>query len=159
MGLPGSIGARRVDVTEETDTLADHGYASAFEVITPGTDARSPEQWARAAFEDGPAPIRWFVLIGWRYVLGFRLGPRPSSDHVLGWKIVETAPDSIVLELRSALVIARKVVRVEGARVVMTTFVRYRRPRARALWSAVAPIHHLTEPYLLGRAAAHLASG
>jgi Protein of unknown function (DUF2867) len=63
-------------------------------------------------------------------------------------------PDATVLDLQSPLVTAQKVVRLETARVVMTTFVRYERPAGRALWSAVTPIHHRTEPYLLGRAAA-----
>jgi len=150
----GSLRARRVEVPEETDALAGSSYASAFAVSMPGADARSAEQWARAVFECAPAALRSFVLFGWRYVLGFRLGPRPSPAHVLGWKILSNAPDALVLELRSPFATARKIVRVEHSRVVISTFVRYERRLGGALWAAVAPVHHRTEPWLLGHAAA-----
>lgn len=147
------MAAHRVEVTEENGALANPDYASAFAVTTAGGDARSPEQWIRDAFEGAPRAVRAFVLVGWRLFLGLQLGPPRSPAHVLGWKIASTAPDSIALEVRSALVAARKVLRVESSRVVMTTFVRYERRAGRAIWSALAPIHHRTEPYLLGRAA------
>lgn len=150
--------ARRVNVTDEPDTLASPDYASAFEVTSAAGDQRSPEQWVRDVFEGAPRAARWFVLLGWRYALGLRLGPRPSPAHVLGWRIVRRTPDSITLEVRSALVTAHKLLRVERSRVVMTTFVRYDRPFASALWSAVTPVHHRTEPYLLGHAATRRAS-
>jgi hypothetical protein len=144
-----------VEVAEHDDTLANPDYASAFEVTITDREFRSPEQWARATFEGAPATMRWFILFGWRFVMHFRLGPRPSSTHVLGWNIVSAAPEIIVLEVRSAIATAHKVVRVEPSRVVMTTFVRYERRSARAIWSMVAPVHHRTEPYLLGHAASH----
>jgi hypothetical protein len=147
--------AHRVAVAETIDPLGRSDYASAFAVPRAPADGRSPQQWARAAFERAPAALRSFVVFGWRYGLGLRLGPRASGDHVLGWKIDSETPDALVLAVQSALLSARKVVRVEPARVVMTTFVRYERAPARALWSAVAPVHHRTEPYLLGRAAAN----
>jgi hypothetical protein len=146
--------AHRVAVAETFDPLGRSDYASAFDVARRAEDDRSPEQWARAAFEGAPAALRAFIAVGWRYGLGFRLGPRASTAHVLGWKIVSSTPDAIVLDLQSPLATAQKVVRVQTARVVMTTFVRYERLAGRALWSAVTPVHHRTEPYLLGRAAA-----
>ena len=152
MVRPGSMRARRVEVSEQTDALAGASYASAFEVASPRADARSAEQWARAAFEHAPVALRSAVLVGWRGVLGLRLGPRQSAAHVLGWTIVRQARDSIVLEARSPLLTARKVVRVESSRVVMTTFVRYERRAGRAVWAAVAPVHHRTEPWLLAHA-------
>jgi hypothetical protein len=146
--------ARRVEVAETGDPLGRSDYASAFAVSRRAGDERSAEQWARAAFEGAPAALRTFVVVGWRYGLGFRLGPRGSAAHVLGWKIASSTPEVVVLTLQSPLVTAHKVVRVDAARVAMTTFVRYERAPARALWSAAAPVHHRTEPYLLGRAAA-----
>ncbi len=154
MSSPRSPRAHRVAVAEEPDPLGGSDYAAAFAVARRPEDVRSAEQWARAALEGAPAALRTFVAAGWRYGLGFRLGPRASAAHVLGWKIASDAPDVIVLELHSALVTARKVVRVHPARVVMTTFVRYEHPAGRVLWPAVTPVHHRTEPYLLGRAAA-----
>jgi hypothetical protein len=159
MDQRGSVRAKRVEVTTESDAIAEPDYASTFEVIVPDTDVRSAEQWVRATFEDAPRALRWFVLTGWRYVLGFRLGPRASPTYVLGWKILTSTPDSIGLELRSPLVSAHKVLRVEGARVRVTTFVRYERRIGRALWLAATPIHHRTEPYLLGHAASHPPTG
>jgi len=90
--------------TRTTDNPPD--YRDAFEVPTDRTDTRTPEQWARAVFESAPRKSRWFLLLGWRGVLGLRLGPRPSSDHVLGWRIVETSPEAVRLELRSAVMTA-----------------------------------------------------
>jgi hypothetical protein len=159
MSLRGSLRAHRVEVNEKSEEIAEPDYASTFEVIVPDTDVRSPEQWVRATFEDAPRALRWFVLTGWRYVLGFRLGPRASATHVLGWQILTSTSDSIGLELRSPLVSAHKVLRVDGSRVRVTTFVRYERRMARALWTAATPIHHRTEPYLLGHAASHPPSG
>jgi hypothetical protein len=149
------VRARRVEVTEEATNFGSTDYASAFEVTVRGTDVRSPEQWARAIFEEAPKAMRWFVLVGWKYVLGLRLGPRLSPSHVLGWKIVSMAPDTIVLDSRSALMTAHKVLRVHSTRIVVTTFVRYERRPAQPIWLAVAPVHHRTEPYFLGHAAAH----
>ena len=76
--------AHRCEVTEGADDLGRSDYASAFEVTIGEGDGRSPEQWARAVFEGAPTAIRWFVVFGWRYVLGLRLGPRSSPDYVAG---------------------------------------------------------------------------
>jgi hypothetical protein len=89
---------------------------------------------------------------GWRGILGFQLGPRPSSTHVLGWKITKATPQLIVLNVNSPLMSAHKVLRLGESRILMTTFVRCNGKRGRALWSAVGPIHHRTEPFLLGHA-------
>lgn len=151
------MSARRVEVTDGTravDTLPGPDYASAFEVARPAGDTRSPEDWARAAWEHGPRALSSFILVGWRFGLGLRLGPRPSPDHVQGWAIVVATEDTIVLEAKSGLMSSHNVVQVERTRVRWTTFVRYEKRSARALWSLAAPVHHRTLPYLLGRAAA-----
>jgi hypothetical protein len=95
------------------------------------------------------------VVVGWKYVVGFRLWPRPSPDHVLGWEVVHADADTITFEVRSALATARKVVRVYDGRVAATTFVRFERRMGRTIWSSIAPVHHLNEPYLLRHAASH----
>jgi hypothetical protein len=126
---------------------------SAFEVTIAEGDDRSPEQWARAAFEEAPTAIRWFVQFGWRYVLGLRLGPRSSPDHVAGWIIRDTGPGIINLEAQSWLLAATKEIRVSADTVRMETNVRYRRSSGRVIWTLLTPVHYLTEPYLLGFAA------
>jgi hypothetical protein len=150
--------AHRVDVTEEIaagDTLAGFDYAGAFEVTVGDPHQRSPEQWVRATFEGAPRSVQWLLRVGWRSILGLRLGPPGSHDHVLGWKLVTAAPEAVLLEVRSGLVTARKVLRIQDSRVILTTFVRYERRWAGALWSVISPVHHRVEPYILGRAASH----
>jgi hypothetical protein len=155
MGRPtGSRRAHRVAPvleTRATDNPPD--YRDAFEVPTDRTDRRTPEQWARAVFESAPRPVRWFLLLGWRGVLGLRLGPRPSSEHVLGWRIAETSPEAVRLELRSAVMTAQLILRVASSTAVLTTHVYYTRRLAHPLWAAVGLIHRRMIPYLLGRAA------
>jgi hypothetical protein len=155
MGKPtGSIRVHRVAAALETAaTDKEPDYRDAFEVPTDKTDTRTPEQWARALFEHAPLPVRWFLLLGWRWVLGLRLGPRPSPDHVLGWRIAETSPNAIRLKLRSPLMTAQLILRVTSSTTVLTTHVYYTRSLARPLWAAVGLIHRQMIPYLLGRAA------
>ncbi len=151
-----AVQARRVAVSDPVPP--ETNYASAFEIATGDADAHSAEEWVRTTFEHAPRSLRWFVLLGWTTVLRLRLGPRPSPDHVLGWRIVATTPERITLEVRSTLIVARKVVDVRPATVAMTTFVHYERPLGRLLWSAVAPVHHRTEPLLLTSAARRTAA-
>jgi Protein of unknown function (DUF2867) len=154
---PGAAHARRIAVSEQIralDTLAEPHYAAAWEVASAEGDARSPEQWARATFEDAPRALRAFIVAGWRVGLGLRLGPRPSPDHVLGWKIVSAGTDLIGLSVQSALLgTAHLMWQLEGSRVTLASFVRYEKRGARPIWWAVQPLHHRIVPYLLGRAA------
>jgi Protein of unknown function (DUF2867) len=141
-----------VDIDAE-DSLAGQAYASSFTADLPDAGVQSPEQWARATFEEAPRILHWFVLVGWRAVLRLRLEPRGSAS-VLGWIIHRTTPDAITLEARSSLISARKVLTVDRHAVILTTVVRYERRLGRVLWSAIAPVHHRIEPLLLTLAAA-----
>jgi hypothetical protein len=133
-------------------TLADPDYLDAFELSGP-FDARSAEHWARAIFEDAPLAMRLFLLLGWRFVLGLRLGPRSSPDHVLGWKIIRASAETIVLGVDSNILgQAQLVVQVERTRVVLGTLISFERGRAHAIWFAIGLIHRRTLSYLLTRA-------
>lgn len=149
--------ARRVKVSEQRgalDTLAKAHYSAAWEVAIAEDDERSAQQWAEATFEEAPQPLRAFIVAGWIAGLGLHLGPRPSPDHILGWKIVTAAPELVVLGVRSALLgTARLVVAVDSSRVVLTSLVRYEKRGARPIWSTIQPVHHRVIPYLLRRAA------
>ncbi|MFE3203493.1 DUF2867 domain-containing protein [Embleya sp. NPDC059237] len=127
-------------------------YASAFELGTATARARTPEQWARAAFEGSPAVFRGMLLIGWTLVLGLRLGPRPSPTHVLGWSIATSDADSCTVTASSHMITARNTLLVRDDAVVWITRVRHERRIGRVVWGAIAPIHHLTVPWILRRA-------
>ena len=146
---------RRIPDVEDPaigDTHFD--YADCFEVRTIGADQRTAESLARAALEDMPVALRVLVRIAHRFVLRFRLGPQTSTDHVLGWRIVSSAPDFVVLEadgpIMRGLIVGRKT--APGVTVVRT-FVCYRRRVASLIWTVVGVLHRRVAPYLLRRAA------
>jgi hypothetical protein len=121
----------------------------------PLTD-RSPadaEGWARAVFEGGPVLLRWFVLLGWRGVLGLRLGPRRSRDYVAGWQVTERGPDRVVLEASSYLLASRNIAALDDTLATWTTEVDFKLAIAKPLWRLAVPIHKLSIRYLLRRAA------
>jgi hypothetical protein len=128
-------------------------YADRFEVAISRMDTRTAEQWYRTAFEEAPHPIRWFLLLGWRRVLGLRLGPRSSPDYILGWRIASREPREVRLELHSTLMMAQLTLHLANSTAVWSTHVVYMHPLARPLWAAVGVIHRQMVPYLLKRAA------
>jgi hypothetical protein len=132
---------RAMPTTQFDDAARDADFACAYEIAVAANDRRSPEQWARAAWEGSPAVLRWFMLAGWRLVLGLRLGPRSSPDHILGWRIVERGPDETVCQLNSGFLNAYNTFRSVDGRFIWSTFVRYERPVARLLWPPVSLLH------------------
>jgi len=136
---------------------ADEGapdYTDSYRVRRPGAAERSPEEWMRAALERAPWPLRTFIRVGWRAVLGFQLGPSGSVLHVLGWPIVGSGPEEVVLHQRSALIDARLRLRVSDDEIEWATWVRYEHTAARIVWAGVGPIHRRIVPYVLRRAVA-----
>jgi len=116
-------------------------FACAYEVDVGIGDDRSSEQWARAAWEGASAPMRWFIVAGWRFVLGLRLGPRRSPDHILGWEIVDRRPEETVCHQRSWFLDAYNTFRLDADRLVWSTLVVYERPVARLVWPPVSLLH------------------
>jgi hypothetical protein len=93
------------------------------------------------------------MLAGWRLVLGLRLGPRQSPDHILGWKIIDRRPDETVCQLPSRFLDAYNTsVKVDGT-FVWSTFVGYTRPFAKVIWPPVALLHRPLVRMALRRAA------
>jgi hypothetical protein len=136
-----------------TGTPREHDFACAYQVATAADDNRSSEQWARVVWEGAPAPLRWFMLAGWRLVLGLRLGPRHSPDHVLGWRIVDRGPDETVCQLSSRFLNAHNAFRKVDRTFVWSTFVIYERPIARVIWPPASLLHRLLVRIALRRAA------
>ena len=128
-------------------------YTDRFEVVIPGTDTWTAEHWLRMIFEDAPRPVRWFLLLGWRWVLGLRLGPRPSSEHILGWRIVSRKAGKARLELDSMLMKVQLTLQLSSSTATWHTNISYTHPLARPLWAAVGVIHRQVIPYLLKCAA------
>lgn len=132
-----------------------HDFACAYEVAIAPHDNRSSEQWARAAWEGAPPPLRWFMIASWRLVLGLRLGPRHSPDHILGWQIVDRDPNETVCQLRSGILSAHNMFRRVDGTLVWSTFVTYERPIARVMWPPASLVHRLLVRIALRRAADH----
>jgi hypothetical protein len=132
-----------------------YDYADAFESRLLESDARSAEQFARCALEQAPWLVRWTVWNVQRHLLRLRLDPRPSPDHIFGWKIQTSQRDVIHLEAVSPL-LGRGVLvgrRPEPTRVVITTYVFYARPApARVAWTIAGPLHRKVARYLMEHA-------
>jgi len=132
---------------------ADSDYCGGFAIDLPSRNEGSTEQWARTILEGAPVALRWFIVAGWRFVLGLRLGPRHSTEHILGWRITRRLHDETVLEVRSAFLTAHLVFDRDGSRLVWSTFVRYDRRIAALIWPPVSLLHRRIVPYTLARAA------
>jgi hypothetical protein len=131
------------------DTLASPDYVELFTATTRAATDRSPEEWARAVLEETPtgrsAPLLWRLL-------GVRLGPRPSPDHVQGWRIADRGDDWIRLEATSWFMTAHAVCQVDDGQVSIALFLRYDRPIAALIWALVSVMHRRAVPVMLHQA-------
>lgn len=138
------------EVVRAADTMAAPDYVDGFSVaVRAGGPARSPEEWARAVFDGAPRAMYQFVVVGWRVVLGLRLGPRPSPDYVIGWRIADRGENWLRIETDSKILQAHIVFRLDQGQLTFSTSVRFVRRRARLVWSALTPVHVVVIPILL----------
>jgi hypothetical protein len=129
------------EVIRSLDTLASPDYVDIFTATaTEATDA-SPEQLVRAVLERVPVGMRRFVPLAHRFLLGLRLEPRPSPDHLLGWKIADRGVSWLRIEAASWFMTAHCVSHVDQGQVSLATFVRYDRRLAGLVWPPVSIIH------------------
>jgi hypothetical protein len=129
-------------------------YADAFEVALAASDGRSAEELVRAGLENVPRWLGAAVLVVHRHVLRLDLAPLSAPNHLLGWEIADRGPNSIRLHATGPLVEGVLVAkRIPPSTAALETFVSFRRPVARVVWAAVAPIHRAVVPVLLRRAA------
>jgi len=133
---------------------SERDFACAYEIAIASGDKRSSEEWARDIWEGAPAPVRWFMIAGWRFVLRLRLGPLHSPDNILGWRIVDRSADETVCQLGSGLLDARNIFQRADGALIWSTFVSYERRGARVIWLPVSLVHRLLVRISLQRAAA-----
>jgi hypothetical protein len=137
------------DTIRDLDTLASADYADLFTATTSGATEKSAEEWARAVLEGTPtgrsAPRLWRLL-------GLGLGPTPSADFVQGWKIAARGENWIRIEASSWCMTAHAVLLVDDGHVSLALFVRYDRPIAALIWSAVSVMHRRAVPVMLRQA-------
>lgn len=130
-------------------------YVDVFEVpLTPG-DGRTAERTFRDALGGGPSALGKLVFWVHRHVLRLRLGPARSPDHLIGWRIVRSDPDELVLVTSGALMRGELTLRRHDARrAVLTTRLHFRhRIAARVVWVLVGPLHRILAPRLMQRSA------
>ena len=135
------------------ETAAD--YTDVFEVDILDGDTRGAEQMFRDALSGTAGTGGGLVLWIHRHVLRFRLGPYSAPDHVIGWPIVHSDHDEIVLTtsgplMRGELTLRRQ----DGRRATLTTRVHFgQKTAARLVWAVVGPLHRVVAPRLMQRAA------
>jgi hypothetical protein len=147
-----SIGVGVDDVPESIQrlsTIPRADYVDSYTAATTNVRDRSPEEWARAVLEDTPLGHRARLL--WR-LLGLRLGPPSSPDHVQGWKIAARGDDWIRVETSSWFATAHAICNVDDGHVSLALFLRYDRPIARLIWGPVSVMHQRAVPVLLHQA-------
>ena len=128
-------------------------YEAAFHVGADVTDGRNAEQWARAMYESPPTVERLFVWYGWK-MLTARLGPYPSDDHVLGYRIETNERDYIRFNVEWGLGLScALVLYLDGSSATLASFAQLTRPAARIVWPLVVPFHERIVPRWLSRAA------
>lgn len=148
------VAAAVLDARAQTgESAAD--YVDVFEVPITAGDARTAEQTFRDGLGDSPGAGGHLVLWIHRHVLRLRLGPARSSGHLIGWPIVRSDPDELVLAVGGPLMRGELTLRrQDGRRAVLTTRLHYRRRiAAPAVWALIGPLHRVVAPRLMRRSA------
>ena len=130
-------------------------YADVFEVPILHGDLRTGEQALRDALGDKPGALGSLVYWIHRHVLRFRLGPYSSPEYVIGWQIMRSDPDEIVLAAGGPLMCGQLTLRrQDGRRAILTTRLHYcHKIAARTVWAMVGPLHRALAPRLMEHSA------
>lgn len=118
---------------------------------TRARSASSPTPSTGAAPNSGRGPCtsrrpQLIVWYGWK-ALTARLGPYPSNDHVLGYRIEANERDYICFSVEWALGLACELVLYLGpSTAVLASFVELKRPAARIVWPMAVPVHERIVP-------------
>lgn len=131
-------------------TIADPDYVDLFTLRTSSARDRSPEQWARAVFEDALGYVKGFLI--WRVIIGLRLKRRGSPDCVAGWEIADRGEDWLRMAAHSWMLTAHLVFQTDDEQVSLATFIRYNHPVAARAWPRLSRKHRAAAPALLREA-------
>ncbi len=131
-------------------TFDEPDYVDLFTVTTPRATDWSAEEWARAVLEQTEV-ARSNARKLWR-LIGLRLGPPRSPDHVQGWKIAARGDNWLRVETASWYLTAQAVFLVEPGQVSLSLSLRYDRPVAAAVWAGVSGPHQRAVPVMLRQA-------
>ena len=138
--------------TRELATLAHIDYEDAFLVGTGLAQDLTAEQWAREILEAAPLSTRQALTRGWS-MLGLRLAPAQSGQHVLGWEIRHSDPDAVLLGARGRLGLSGELIFQRWPRTLLyATVVQLENRIARGLWAAIESRHQRVVQDLLARA-------
>lgn len=145
------VGAHDVpEAVRALTTLAEPDYVDLFTVTAPMATDASPEAWARAVLEQSPLARRHARRL-WR-LMGLRLGPPQSPDHVQGWKITARGDTWLRVETASWYLTGQAVSLVEDGQVSLSLSLRYDRPIAALVWRLVSGPHQRAVPVMLHQA-------
>jgi hypothetical protein len=147
-----AVGVREVreDVRVLT-TIDKPDYVDLFTIKTPKAQEWSAERWMRAILEEAPLSLRNARRL-WR-IMGLRLGPRSSPDHVQGWRIAARGDTWIRAETSCWYLTAQAICLVEEAQVLVSLSLRYDRPLvAVPVWTLVCGPHQRALPAMLRQA-------
>jgi hypothetical protein len=126
-------------------------YHDSFLADDVGHADRTPEQWARALVGGAPERTRRSLRTAWR-ALGLRLGPADDERLVLGWPVLRSTDDHVLLGTRSWLGFsAELLVRLERPELLFATFIQLDNPLARGVWALITPGHQRTVRYVLAK--------
>lgn len=146
------VGSQQVpEAVRALTAFAEPDYVDLFTVEAPKATDHSAEAWARAILEQTPLASRNARKL-WR-LIGLRLGPPQSSDHVQGWKIAARGDKWLRVETASWYLTAHAVCLVDEGQVSLSLSLRYdRRPVAALVWALVSGPHQRAVPVMLHQA-------
>jgi hypothetical protein len=149
--VSGVVGVDSVpDRVRSLTTLTDPNYADLFTITAPTATDHTAEQWVRAVLERAPLSQRHARRL-WR-IMGLRLGPPHSSDHVQGWRIAGRGENWLRAETGSWYATAQAVCLVGEGEVAISLFFRYDHPVAKLVWRFVSGRHQRAVPVMLRQA-------
>jgi hypothetical protein len=138
-------------------TLARLDYSDAF-LVDVGVEL-GPRQWASTMLQEAPIAMRLQLISGWS-ALGLRLGGPWAADRVLGWKVVQSTPEFVLLQANSWVGLGAELLfyRRRGG-VLFATLMRHDNRVAGAVWRLITPTHQAVVGSLLRHAARRAVAG